>query len=450
MDGAASAAPRPVPAPAAAPPGGMAALRRWCRARLADIFSFETALICLIYFPDIKSAASAGTGSTGLLVAFSALCFAGAVALLVRGRIRLRKDAAVLLWLWLAFVAWALLSLLWTPSVVAAQRAVMMLLTMSTCTLAGAAFVVSPEPRRMQRYYAGVLFMGLWLGWISFETYRHITATGAARNIMALGLNYLILGRAIGAATLVCGYYTLYSRWRWQWRLLSGALALALCGVMLVLGGRSPLLATGLGGIILLWGSVRVARSSRGLLLQALGVALVLALLAPLAAKVAGAGSALTSLRRIEFLLNNGFQTNERYIRYTRTWIELGQQPWVGRGLASWPITMGYGDRHEYAHDIFLEVWYELGLPGLALLLAMWWWALQRYWPPRRWAEAPLAPLALALFANATVGAVTSGDYTEQWWLYANMALLLVLPLAGAGRRRRAAALPAASTAPAG
>jgi hypothetical protein len=415
----------------ALPTGGPAvAVLHWLKARLADIFSFETALISLIYFPDIKSAANAGSMSTGLLVAFSGLCFAGAVGLLVQGRLKLRKDAGVLLWLWLAFVAWAVLSLLWTPSVFAAQRAIVMLLSMSTCTLAGVALVISSDPQRVRRYYAGVLIMGLWLAWASFLTYRHVAAGGAsASNIRALGLNYLILGRAIGAAALVCAYYALYSRWRWYWRALAGLGAVLTTGVMLLLGGRSPLIGTGLCLLLLGLGALTPPRTVRGLLAQIMVGAAVLGLVWLAANKLTGAANSLTTLHRIEYLLQGGLQTNDRYVLYTQTWIELEHGPVLGQGVASWPVRMGYGDRHLHAHDILLEIWFDLGLPGLLLMFGMWWWVLHRYWPPARWRGQPYAPLALALFANALLAALTSGDYSEQWWLYANMAMLLLVPL---------------------
>jgi O-antigen ligase len=139
--------------------------------------------------------------------------------------------------------------------------------------------------------------------------------------------------------------------------------------------------------------------------------------------------SALVGVKRILYILDSGFASNDRYVRYMKTWTEIERNPFLGSGVGSWAMLNGYGDVREYPHNIWLDVWFELGLIGVALLALIFWWGLQRFWPPRVWIRQHYAPLVLALFGTGFISAQFSGNYNENWFMFAMLGLLLIQPL---------------------
>ena len=104
---------------------------------------------------------------------------------------------------------------------------------------------------------------------------------------------------------------------------------------------------------------------------------------------------------------------------------------------------MGYGDIRSYPHNILLEIWFELGLPGLALFGALIAVAVAALAPWRLLHKCPWALLALALFTNALINASVSGDLNDNRLLFASMGLLLLAGTAYRHQAKQATASPA-------
>lgn len=420
-------------------------LHGWLRARLADIFSFEGALCFFMFSAFIGDSPFLPFIPYKLALSFSISVFAG-VVLLLRGKMRRDADAGTLMFLMLSFICWIMLSTLWSPSINYSNISLMRLLGLSAWCFTATVLFISGDPQRQRRLFAGIAIIGGYLAWETVLFYRGLAAGGGSGFLRPLDIDYLSLARAVGSAALITMYYALYEQ-RWP-RLVRAACGLAsavLHVLVLMIGARSSLIATLLCGLIIWLPLLRPGRTPWALLRQLLIAIFAAGLLYAGAGKLLGGRNvedSLTGVRRILYILDAGFASNDRYIRYVTTWRELERSPLLGSGVGSWPVLTGYGDVQAYPHNIWLDVWFELGLPGLLIITTMFWWGLRRYWPPGGWLQRPYAPLILALFGTSFINVQLSGNYNDNWYMYALLGALLLQPL----RPRRTEAYSPGST----
>lgn len=225
-------------------------------------------------------------------------------------------------------------------------------------------------------------------------------------------------------------------RRRW-WQILAGVTALVLAGMLAVLASRGIWLALGLTGLVLLL--VRWPALGRGWPLAVALVWLAVAQRLPerLAAVTLDSGALGGLSVRAEI--------------WQRAVFALGDFALTGMGLGAWAqvapvlypyLHIGVNTTVPHAHQLFLQVGLDLGLPGLALFLATMglgvWMAWQSY---RRYGGRPepenrsRAALTLALLAglliilsHGLVDAVTWGTKPAVLtWLLLALATVLYL-----------------------
>jgi O-antigen ligase len=212
-------------------------------------------------------------------------------------------------------------------------------------------------------------------------------------------------------------------------RLLLGGLAMCYLALLLVIGGRAPLIAAVMAGLVLLIGTrPRLGRTPRQLLVQILAViaACMIAVGIYQAAEDRPVWELPSAVARMSALVEDGIQSNRRFYHYSQTLHYVDNNPWLGQGIGSWPVVVGYGDVRAFPHNILLEIWFELGLPGLLLFGALVATALAVLAPWRRLRASPMALLALALFISAAINASVSGDLNDNRLLFATLGLLLL------------------------
>ncbi|MBN2083275.1 O-antigen ligase family protein [bacterium] len=408
------------------------------------VFSFETILVLFMFAGVYKG----DPRFAGLPFDITAVAFALSVLtglyLLWRNGFTLVRYSAQVLWLYGAFTAWALITLAWTPSHDYAQDKALFLCTLIFWPLAAGALIIAPRPVRWRRFFLVLL---LFAGWIAVESLLYFAInTLLGRRfafVHALSGTYLSLGRVIGPGLLVIAAVVLFVRTRWWQKLLLAGLAVGFLGVLMVLGGRTPLVAAVLSCCILLLGlRPRLARTPLELLGQFTLVVIGIAALAALVGYVAGAEvyELPASLKRLMLLFEGTIPTNRRFEHYALTFIHLDNNPWLGQGLGSWPVVVGIGDYRAYPHNILLEIWFELGLVGLALFSTLIALALAALGPFKRLRTSPYALLALALFVNAFLNAMVSGDLNDNRPVFAMLGLCL---LAGSAYAEQRATPPA-------
>jgi O-antigen ligase len=300
--------------------------------------------------------------------------------------------------------------------------------------LAGAALVVAPEPRRVQRLF---FWICAFAGWVAVETVLFLVRAGAVQFVRTFESDYLSLGGVLAIAASVLLAFGIAGR---LGALRSLAVAVLFVGFTLLLfplGGRGPLV--GVAVAVLVGLGLVLARGVEGGASRGRSLAVLLFILAVSIAGgawlIQGDEYALAADRFLLLLeggLGESAATRVEYYRATLRMI--GERPLLGLGIGGWPVHMGFGPVRDYPHNLFLETQVELGLPGTVLLLALIGWSL-RLWVTRRLDPAGLA--AFLVFVTLLLGSMFSNDLSDNRTLFWSMGLLGGVGAGPSGRRAR-------------
>ncbi|MEE9208396.1 MAG: O-antigen ligase family protein, partial [Gemmatimonadota bacterium] len=341
--------------------------------------------------------------ATAALFVLSVL--AGVVVLLRRGR-GPHLSGTLLAVVGLGFVAWATASYAWSVGGPYAEQKALYIATLTYWPLVAAALVFAPERRRVERLFLMILLFGLWLVVESAVAYLQAGGTGL---LQVLGSNYLGVGRVLGPAFLIALTYRLLGNSTGLERRLLEASIVSTFAILLVLGGRGPLLATLVGALPLFFLSSRVSQSFQ---LKVRHYARSLSLVA--VAAVAGVGWLLvsgrvtTTLLRLMVLFDpgGGSSATQRVLRYQAAIPLWEQHPLVGQGIGSWPVLVRGVELRDYPHNILLEVLTETGIVGAVLFAVLVGAALALLGRVRDLRVDPLRMLVLMLFLNTGFNAM--------------------------------------------
>ncbi|MEZ5339054.1 MAG: O-antigen ligase family protein [bacterium] len=415
--------------------------------QLGVLFSFETTLVLFlfagVYKEDLRFAWIPGD----LTVNAFLLSFITGLYLLVRRGVVLRREGMMITGLGLLLVVWAFISYLWSPSLNYSLRKIALLGSLTLWPLASFAIVVASERRRLLRFFTVLFIFSMWIGLESAFALAMAALKGIRGFITtSLSTNYLGLGRVIGpgAVVLVSVYFGFLHR-AWQ-KVLGALLILFYALLMLGIGSRGPFLAMFAACLLVVLISIRPARNIRVITARLLTVMLGLSLMLGIVFFYMSSGAELPrTINRLQKAQEEGFSGSTRFSGYSTTWMLLEESPLWGRGVGSWPVVTGRGDIRAYPHNIFLEVFFELGLVGLLLFTAMLVYPLTLLPGIRGLREDPLLLLALAQYLSAFINANLSGDLNDNKLLWASMGMMVIAALQ---RRSSAAALPSAAAQP--
>ncbi len=200
------------------------------------------------------------------------------------------------------------------------------------------------------------------------------------------------------------------------------------------------------GSVFTLFLGIAVTASRGGMISLALGMIVLFSLAARLSRKqdlailaaLVLAGFALANIaldgqlvNRMETLSQPANAALSRLLIWQPAWELVKQSPWLGSGIGSYYLVSA-AHRHPqdasagfFAHNDYLQLWLETGLPGLILLLASQLsvlWLFIRAW--RRQAEPPIKIEAIGLVAGLlAVAAHSLVDF--------NYYILVILLLTG-------------------
>lgn len=387
---------------------------------LATLFSFEAVFAAFLnagHYKAARSLAWVPVDLTALTFGLSIL----AAMWVVRGRgVRLPRAGVPILAFGAAYLLFVLTSLIWTPSSVYGPSKALFSATLTLWALVGPVLVISGDARRALRFALWLFVFALWLGVDAFVT----SASNPQGNFVnVLGSNYLGVGRTIGIGSAIVLAIALAPRTKPLWRVLAASLFAVSLWLLLVVGGRGPLIAVGVASLVPLVLGVGAARGGGWVLRRYVPWLLAFVLLAAAGvAALAARPDPPPTLRRLEVLWNSsmgGTSAATRAYWWKQAPALWEQRPIAGHGVGSWPILMGFADRRSYPHDIFLETLVEEGALGLVLLLAMLAAALAALAPWRSIATDPWRLLLLMVLVNALVNAMVSGDVSDNRFLFA-------------------------------
>ena len=361
------------------------------------------------------------------------LSLGAAMGLLIMLREGIYLPGLTLVSLFLIFVAWAMITNLWTPSKVYAPRKLLELATLSLWSIIGTAMIIANRPERLRRFLLLLLVFATAAsadGIIQYTTTGQYDTTGSLAGSADFRLeNYISQGRFYGMGALVAS-----AAWFQTSPLSKRGVAMTavfvICWVgLLICGGRSPILGVLAGMLLPLALGLRVA--NRQLLaskaaLVSIGLLLLIAI-----ALVQASADYSENLRALErfnalFSKEEGGQT-ARLAYWRSAWHFWLDHPVFGNGIGSFPVRFHGADIDSHPHNLILEVLVELGLVGL-MLLAAFSLAAVRGISLRRLREEPLLMCAAMLCISMFVSAMTSSDITGNRNVFAMLGLLVMRP----------------------
>ncbi len=390
-----------------------------------DMFSFEATLLLFLFAGRFKAEA----GLADLPVDLTAVAFGLSVVVgglhLYRRNLAVPRRGSSIVAATLLLVADLALSLAWTPGVVYARQKVLYAATLMTWPLVAGAFIVAPERERVGRLARLVVFASLL---VAFSTLAVAAREGMDRVIWVVGSEYLGIGRAVGLAVAVAYVVVLTASSRREtW--LGLALMLVLITVLLISGGRGPLLATLVVVVapLALLPLVRRSAPERTIVRRAALTVLCLTLAFSL---LLASGRAPVTLQRATLLVQEeggGYSAAERAHYYGWAIESWHRHPIIGSGVGSFPILYDRPDAPFYPHNIFLELLAEQGVLGLALFLLVL-LAAARQVRYRDLARDPLLLLVVLFALNTFVNAQVTADLPSNRMLFATLGLLALSP----------------------
>ncbi|MCB1221168.1 MAG: O-antigen ligase family protein [Planctomycetales bacterium] len=419
--------------------------------QLGVIFSFEMTLVMFLFAGIYKEDARFAWIPGDITVLTFGLSFVTGMYLLVRRGLVFRREAVVITGMAILFVIWALLSYLWSPSINYSLRKVALLASLTLWPLASFALIVSHERVRVRRFFVVLMLFSLWIA-IESALALLLAARSGIRGfvVTSLSTNYLGLGRVIGPGMLVLvAYYVYFLRGTWQ-KLLGAGAILMYAVLMLGIGSRGPFLAmtVACGWIVL--ANLRPARNIRQITLRLLLAITALCMVLGVVFYFVTSGAELPrTLQRLQEAQEEGFEGSTRFGGYAATWAMVDESPIWGRGIGSWPVLNGRGDIRAYPHNIFLEVFFELGIIGLLMFVGMLFYAWRLLPPKRVLQREPWMMLAAAQLLSAFINANISGDLNDNklFWAFLGMMAVCALrrgePVKLEQRQDSATALPA-------
>ena len=395
------------------------------RAMALAVVSFEALVVLYMFaglFKEDPRMAWIPFDPTGLFFALSV-----GVGVLILVLKPLVKSGLYPVFAGLGLVVWFAFSLLWSPSQTYGPEKVFSLATLALWGLIAGAMIIAPDRARLRRLFLVLVLASVVAALEAIVVYLE---SGGGRLYIGSS-SYLGLGRLCGLGAGIVFVAWLSSRRRFGTAGLICLGLFALFGfVLLIGGGRGPLLATAgslvvplLVGVQSSRGGLRVARY------MAPAIGLGLLAVGALTVWVQSSDRRPETFQRLESIivekeLGNSAQNRAQY--YLLTPAVWGTAPILGHGAGSWKPVTNMPDR--YPHNLFAETVVESGLIGLVLVLALLITALR----PVSFARVrsdPLAMCALMLFVNTFLNAMVSGDLAGNRVLFLMIGTLTVFAL---------------------
>lgn len=389
------------------------------------LLSFEAVFILFLFAGIYKANPRFAWFPVDMTAFFGAVSLAsGAIVLLGRGLAISRAGVRLVQW-GAVFTCYMAVSLVWSPSRIYGPAKVLLMGTIVLWSLGGAALIIAPDPLRVRRF---ILLIQVFAVWAAVEFALLVVRSSPGEALLALGSTYLGLGRIFGIGIIPFVLAALYRSRTFVGRSLNLGAATLLFAMMLLVGGRGPLLAV---LVTLSWPVFSGIRLSAKHILVVRRYVLWLMVLEVsvvgwIAYLVSSGNELFMTLRRVAVLLTpgGGSSAATRVSFFEAAWLQWMERPLFGNGVGSWPLIALGLDVRGYPHNIILEVLSELGLVGLILLLVLVGYGVSAF---RVRGRSQLSPMALTLamiFLNAALNAMVTGDIADNRFLFTALGLL--------------------------
>lgn len=389
-----------------------------------NFLSFELLFTLFLFAGQYKAAERFSWIPVDLTALLFAVTLIWGTVLLAKNRFTFKKSNLFLIGLVGVFNLYILASLFWSPGYVYSSQKAFYISTLVFWSFFAPCAIISPSRLRLNRLFLSLVLLAAWF---SVEAILFLLTHSSGGFVTVLGSNYLGLSRILGIGSIITLVHLLYLNESVLLRLILAILSATFIAILLVAGGRGPLLSLFIAGLSLLplnfrfsvnLGFVLKRRLAYVFLMAAFAISLVFYQIAT--------GKMTTTLSRLLVLFQpgGGNSASARIEYFMSSFHIWATNPLFGHGIGSWPVLFGDGDVRNYPHNIVLEILSELGIIGLVLFTAIVAFALATLSHGRAIREDPMKITLLALFIYAFVNACISGDISDNRFLFTTIGCM--------------------------
>lgn len=343
---------------------------------------------------------------------------------------RILKQMVVSISLFAAFTAIILISYLLTDSVAYANEKTMRYLLITAWSFIGV-YVLINDKASLLKFIKSIILIAFIVSLVGFNdlisNWRAGTYNGT---IFVMDTDYLALGRTVGLGLVLLVTTQWFSNQR-SYKKTTMAMIIIMAVVILFSGGKMPLMSTMLTFFIITILATRFI--SKGKLVVNKGVfrLTVLSIIGTLLLLPVYLSGAFDNIfTRISSFFDGGdTSTLMRVVLYQTAIDMIKENPIFGTGWASFPLYFYDKDIKVYPHNIFLEVFSELGVFGLLFLVLLIMYAIFQGVIKYKKMNHKFNNIQLAIiggFIFFLLNANTSGDLTDNKILLTFVALMTI------------------------
>lgn len=247
--------------------------------------------------------------------------------------------------------------------------------------------------------------------------------------------NYLSLAYQDSVAVIIIMQFMFSKKPLFGKNFLSVLAILALCFSILISGGRMPLISLCIILMIMFLMNIINFEGRKVMISKNLKKIIVTGILAAsIIVPLGKAGAFITFEDRFNlfFQSDKGESVNSRLDRYHVAYKMIGESPILGKGIGSFASYYSLPDVPEWPHNIFLEIWAEMGMIGLVIFLALLSHMTYRGFVLYRKKNGKFDSMQYVLifcFIYLLMTALTGGSLNERKLMFAFMALICISPV---------------------
>lgn len=383
------------------------------------LFSFETSVVLFLFAGQYKADPRFSWFPVDLTLFWFLVSLVLGIRIFLRSKISIQKRGLIKVLFAALFIAYAGITLLWSPSQNYGFQKLAFLGTLSFWSITSSALVISSSATRVKRLFKLLLLFSLWF---SGEALAYILSSNGASGqfVEVLGGNYIGVSRVIGVGLLISLFGLVYTK-KTNLKIFLMSLLLVMFFLLLSVGGRGPLIACLMAALSILPWNISVYGLTGIYFKKRILPLCILAFLG-----VVGIGFLIvsgyltTTISRILVLFDAGMGKSastrlQYYASAVDQWIN---HPIFGNGLGSWPVLYGSGDVRGYPHNLFLEIFSEMGIVGVTLFCLLLLSSFYFFASNKFLLDNELSVLMFMILIYALINSMISGDLADNRFLF--------------------------------
>ncbi|MFC3212735.1 O-antigen ligase family protein [Planomicrobium okeanokoites] len=353
-----------------------------------------------------------------------------AVILLAKNNMSIPKKFIFPTVLFAVIVLMALLSLIYTPSVVYASDKMVRFGIISAWCFYGVFFLFKDE-KSVIRFLLGFVTVAVLMG-------VNLLFNSASQELnfeSSFASSYVTLARIAAMGSLILMMYFLFSKASRTNKSIAMIGALILFIPLVQSGARFPILILAAVLLSIPLSMIRIKKEDVLISKKLIPLMLIFFILLGVSFFYASKGYADTLINRMEILFEQdggGASFYGRTERFDTAWDMSVDSYFVGKGIGSFPIYHSGLDAEDYPHTIYLEILSELGIVPLLLFISLILMAIVNglnYY--RLYDLSVMSTSIYAMFVFWLFNSLGSSSLNGDKVFYALIAIMIILPYLG-------------------